>query len=179
MHSISYPMCKLVWSWSYGHADCTVVWLQVRMLIGLIRKVTGVTISAFFKKELGYKYSGREMEMPWHSNTGFGHNIRKYRMRCDTIHLLFLPPCFLPCPLLPSSTPCIALSPSLLLSLFAWQCFRHKHVFLLLSLVVVWIFISLTSLCTENRWCQNIWNLNTATQRHSQHSNAASQHWRK
>lgn len=54
---------------------------QVRMLIGLIRKVTGVTISAFFKKELGYKYSGREMEMPWHSNTGFGHNIRKYRMR--------------------------------------------------------------------------------------------------
>lgn len=54
---------------------------QVRMLIGLIRKVTGVTISAFFKNETGSTYSGREMEMPWHSNSGFGHNIRKYRMR--------------------------------------------------------------------------------------------------
>ena len=55
--------------------------VQVRMLIGLIRKVTGVTISAFFKDQSGYKYSGREMEMPWHSRAGFGHNIRKYRMR--------------------------------------------------------------------------------------------------
>ncbi|KAL0018651.1 hypothetical protein WJX77_001846 [Trebouxia sp. C0004] len=54
---------------------------HVRMLIGLIRKVTGVTISAFFKGQMGYKYSGREMEMPWHSRSGFGHNIRKYRMR--------------------------------------------------------------------------------------------------
>ena len=51
------------------------------MLIGLIRKVTGVTISAFFKDQTGYKYSGREMEMPWHNRSGFGHNIRKYRMR--------------------------------------------------------------------------------------------------
>lgn len=123
MHSMSYPMCLHWCGVGDGHADCTVVWLQVRMLIGLIRKVTGVTISAFFKKELGYKYSGREMEMPWHSNTGFGHNIRKYRMRCDTIHLLLLPPFFLPCPPLPSSIPCIALSPSPLFSLFAWQCF--------------------------------------------------------
>ncbi len=55
--------------------------VQVRMLIGLIRKVTGVTISAFFKDKTGYKYSGREMEMPWHNRSGFGHNIRKYRMR--------------------------------------------------------------------------------------------------
>ena len=55
--------------------------VQVRMLIGLIRKVTGVTISAFFKDQTGYKYSGREMEMPWHNRSGFGHNIRKYRMR--------------------------------------------------------------------------------------------------
>ncbi|DBB15736.1 TPA: hypothetical protein ACH3X3_003943 [Trebouxia sp. C0006] len=54
---------------------------HVRMLIGLIRKVTGVTISAFFKDKTGYKYSGREMEMPWHNRSGFGHNIRKYRMR--------------------------------------------------------------------------------------------------
>lgn len=54
---------------------------HVRMLIGLIRKVTGVTISAFFKDQTGYKYSGREMEMPWHNRSGFGHNIRKYRMR--------------------------------------------------------------------------------------------------
>lgn len=54
---------------------------QVRMLIGLIRKVTGVTISAFFKQQGGYKYSGRKMEMPWHSNSGFGHQIRMYRMR--------------------------------------------------------------------------------------------------
>ena len=51
------------------------------MLIGLIRKVTGVTISAFFKQKGGYKYSGQKMEMPWHSNSGFGHKIRKYRMR--------------------------------------------------------------------------------------------------
>lgn len=51
------------------------------MLIGLIRKVTGVTISAFFQEKTGYRYSGREMEMPWHSNSGFGHKIRKYRMR--------------------------------------------------------------------------------------------------
>ncbi|KAL3152933.1 hypothetical protein ABBQ38_012235 [Trebouxia sp. C0009 RCD-2024] len=54
---------------------------QVRMLIGLIRKVTGVTISAFFKAKGTYKYSGQKMEMPWHSNSGFGHQIRKYRMR--------------------------------------------------------------------------------------------------
>lgn len=54
---------------------------QVRMLIGLIRKVTGVTISAFFKQKGSYKYSGQKMEMPWHSNSGFGHQIRKYRMR--------------------------------------------------------------------------------------------------
>lgn len=51
------------------------------MLIGLIRKVTGVTISAFFKQKSGYKYSGQKMEMPWHSNSGFGHKIRMYRMR--------------------------------------------------------------------------------------------------
>ena len=51
------------------------------MLIGLIRKVTGVTISAFFKQKGTYKYSGQKMEMPWHSNSGFGHQIRKYRMR--------------------------------------------------------------------------------------------------
>ena len=158
MHSMSYPMCLHWCGVGDEHADCTVVWVQVRMLIGLIRKVTGVTISAFFKKELGYKYSGREMEMPWHSNTGFGHNIRKYRMRCDTIHLLLLPPfshvllfllpyLVLPSPLLPS----FLFSPG--------NIFRHKHVFLLLSLVVVWIFIFLISLCTENQWCQNIWNL--------------------
>ena len=55
--------------------------MQVRMLIGLIRKVTGVTISAFFKQKDGYKYSGQKMEMPWHSNSGFGHKVRKYRMR--------------------------------------------------------------------------------------------------
>jgi len=67
--------------------------VQVRMLIGLIRKVTGVTISAFFKDQTGYKYSGREMEMPWHNRSGFGHNIRKYRMR-SAIHFVsfhFLP----------------------------------------------------------------------------------------
>ena len=63
-------------------ADVVCCPLQVRMLIGLIRKVTGVTISAFFKNETGSTYSGREMEMPWHSNSGFGHNVRKYRMRC-------------------------------------------------------------------------------------------------
>ena len=55
------------------------------MLIGLIRKVTGVTISAFFKDKTGYKYSGREMEMPWHNRAGFGHNIRKYRMRSASV----------------------------------------------------------------------------------------------
>ena len=63
--------------------------LQVRMLIGLIRKVTGVTISAFFKQKSGYKYSGREMEMPWHSRTGFGHDIRKYRMRSASLTKLW------------------------------------------------------------------------------------------
>lgn len=50
-------------------------------MIGLIRKVTGVTIAAFFENESGYTYSGRKLEMPWHSNSGFGHSIRKYRMR--------------------------------------------------------------------------------------------------
>ena len=64
-----------------GRAANGVLGVQVRMLIGLIRKVTGVTISAFFKQKDGYKYSGHKMEMPWHSKSGFGHKIRKYRMR--------------------------------------------------------------------------------------------------
>lgn len=55
-------------------------------MIGLIRKVTGVTISAFFKAKGTYKYSGQKMEMPWHSNSGFGHQIRKYRMRYHSYH---------------------------------------------------------------------------------------------
>ena len=58
------------------------------MLIGLIRKVTGVTISAFFKQKSGYRYSGRKMEMPWHSNEGFGHKIRMYRMRCAALVII-------------------------------------------------------------------------------------------
>ena len=70
-------------SMSYWMHSCSkgFAGVQVRMLIGLIRKVTGVTISAFFKQKGGYKYSGHKMEMPWHSNSGFGHKIRKYRMR--------------------------------------------------------------------------------------------------
>ena len=60
----------------------TMTGLQVRFLIGLIRKVTGVTIAAFFEgKEGDSGYSGRKIAMPWHSKSGFGHTIRMYRMR--------------------------------------------------------------------------------------------------
>ena len=82
-----YTVGTAVHNFSYTCIDCTIiethpfVIVQVRMLIGLIRKVTGVTISAFFKQKSGYRYSGRKMEMPWHSRSGFGHDIRKYRMR--------------------------------------------------------------------------------------------------
>lgn len=56
---------------------------EVRYLIGLIREVTGVTIAAFFRSEsVGtVRYSGKRAEMPWHDSRGFGHDIRKLRMR--------------------------------------------------------------------------------------------------
>ena len=59
--------------------------VQVRQLIGLFCKVTGGNISAFIMDKAGYKYHGREMEMPWHNRVGFGGNIRKYRMRSASV----------------------------------------------------------------------------------------------
>eukprot|EP00891_Asterochloris_glomerata_P006931 jgi/Astpho2/6931/Aster-01796 len=56
---------------------------EVRLLIGLLRKVTGVTVAAFFRSDKvgAIRYSGKQAEMPWHQSGGFGHDIRMWRMR--------------------------------------------------------------------------------------------------
>lgn len=63
--------------------------LQVRFLIGLIRKVTGVTIAAFFGDGSRSTYSGSKIAMPWHNSGGFAHNFRKYRMRLASLLVIF------------------------------------------------------------------------------------------
>ena len=63
--------------------------LQVRFLIGLIRKVTGVTIAAFFGDGSCSTYSGSKIAMPWHNSGGFAHNFRKYRMRLASLLMIF------------------------------------------------------------------------------------------
>ena len=52
------------------------------------QEVTGGTVFAFVKDKTGHKYSGREMEMPWHNRTGFGHNIRKYKVRSGSVSVV-------------------------------------------------------------------------------------------